>query len=208
VTSAANDFPQDESADARAFDYDRTVALSDGVFAIALTLLVLNLTVPNLGPGHHGELGSRLLHRGTEYYSYALSFAVISLYWVRHHTLFRAITRIDTTLTVMNLAYLAFIAFVPYPTRVLGLYGHETAAVVLYATTGAAVTTIAGLTRVHVLRAHLLTDAGARILARREHWAISPAIWLTSIPIAFPSPRVAELWWLLFLVPRFRRRSD
>src|SRR5436305_14658868 len=72
--------PEDEEPpEERAFDYARTVALSDGVFAIALTLLVLNITLPAIAHGHESELGRKLLDRGGEFESYALSFAVISL---------------------------------------------------------------------------------------------------------------------------------
>jgi hypothetical protein len=59
----------DESSEERAFDYARTVALSDGVFAIALTLLVLNITLSALSASHHGELGSRLLEGKSEFAS-------------------------------------------------------------------------------------------------------------------------------------------
>jgi uncharacterized membrane protein len=195
----------DENPGQRAFDYDRTVALSDGVFAIALTLLVLNLTVPALTAGHHGELGARLLDRTGEFMSYALSFAVIGLLWVRHHAMFRSLEKIDTGVTVLNLTYLAFVAFLPFPTRVLGKYGDEAASVVLYALTLAIVGTIGGLLRIHARRRRLLSEAGARALAGREHWAIAPMICLVSIPIAFVSPTAAELSWLLFLVPPLRR---
>ena len=99
---------EDEPLAERSFDYDRTVALSDGVFAIALTLLVLNIGIPGKP---HGTLGSHLLDHDTEFESYALSFAVIALLWVRHHALFRAIVRIDGRITLLNLAYLAFVAF-------------------------------------------------------------------------------------------------
>src|SRR5205807_1789669 len=120
-------------------DYARTVALSDGVFAIALTLLVLNISFPELGPGHHGDIGKQLLDRRGELGAYVLSFAVIALLWVRHHAFMRGLEVIDTRLTVLNLTYLGFVAFLPYPTRVIGVYGSETAGVVLYAATSGTV---------------------------------------------------------------------
>jgi uncharacterized membrane protein len=191
----------------RRFDYDRTVALSDGVFAIALTLLVLNISAPILGPGHEGVLGSRLLDHGQEYFSYALGFAVIGRLWIRHHIFYRGIDRIDAGLTVINLVYLGLVAFLPYPTRILGLYGRQPAAIVLYATTVATVSIVARIMIVHAMRAGLLSNAGRREERRREHWVIVPAVFLLSIPIAFVSTSAALYSWaLLFILPLVYRR--
>jgi uncharacterized membrane protein len=203
-------FTDEESADERAFDYDRTVALSDGVFAIALTLLVLSLTVPNLRHGHTGVLGSKLLHRNDEYISYGISFAVISLLWVRHHRLFRAISRIDGRVTALNLAYLAFVAFLPFPARVLGVYGDEPAAIVLYATTVVILSVLGGSIRIHVRRVGLIDPSRTRELAS-ETWLMAPAVFLASIPIAFVNTTLAKCFWLVLLipavVPRLRGRA-
>jgi uncharacterized membrane protein len=190
----------DEPAEERGFDYARTVALSDGVFAIALTLLVLGISFPELASGRHGEIGSQLLDRGGELGSYALSFAVIALLWVRHHAFMRVLVVIDTTMTVLNLAYLGFVAFLPYPTHILGAYGDEPAAVALYAATCGIVASIGALTRIHAQRAHLLSPAGTALLGRRAHWAFTPAVFFGSIPVAFASPTAAKLCWLLLLL--------
>lgn len=198
-------FGEKETLEERAFDYARTVALSDGVFAIALTLLVLNISVPVLGSTEHGQLGQRLLDHRDEFISYAISFAVISIFWIRHHVFFRGVARIDTLLTVLNLAYLGFVAFVPYPTRLLGLYGDEPASVVLYAATIGIIATLSGLSRVHAQHADLLSPEGKREVARREHWLLTPAVFLASIPIAFLSTSAAEFMWLLLLLPVFGR---
>jgi uncharacterized membrane protein len=195
-----------EQAGGRAFDYARTVALSDGVFAIALTLLVLNISLPALH-GHDNLLARRLFDRRGELASYALSFTVIAFLWVRHHSFFRVLTRIDTRLTTLNLIYLGFVAFLPYPTRVLGLYGDQPAAVALYATTVAAVSLAAGLMRIHALRVGFVTDAGRRELAEREHWVFAPVVFLLSIPIAFLSTTAAIVSWCVLLVwPSLHRR--
>jgi uncharacterized membrane protein len=188
-----------EQPEELAFDYARTVALSDGVFAIALTLLVLSITVPVLRSGHEDELGRRLLDRGSEFRSYAVSFAIISYLWVRHHGFFRGLDRIDGRITALNLLYLGLVAFLPYPTRVLGLYGDQPAAVALYAVSAGAVSLAAGLMRAHAVRAGLLTQAGRRHLSRREHWTLIPAVFLLSIPIAFVSTVAATFSWLFLL---------
>ncbi len=204
--AAEETFGESETPSERAFDYDRTVALSDGVFAIALTLLVLSLTVPHLTPGHQGLLGNRLRHQGDEFISYGISFAVIARLWIQHHRLFRALAKIDTRITVLNLAYLAFVALLPFPTRVLGAYGEQAAAIVLYASNVAVLTVLAGLTRAHALRANLLDPTRAYEIAEREHWTLAPAIFLASIPIAFADVTLAKLTWLVLLAPAIRAR--
>jgi uncharacterized membrane protein len=192
----------DEPPEERGFDYDRTVALSDGVFAISLTLLVLTIGVPSRVV--HGKLGSGLLDHNSEFLSYALSFAVIAVLWVRHHTFFRDLEKIDGRITLLNLAYLGFVAFLPYPTRIVGQYGGEPASIALYAITVAIIAAIGGIMRTYALRAGLLSEQGRTEVAGREHWAIVPAIFLASIPLAYASPKLAELLWLLLLVRGFR----
>jgi uncharacterized membrane protein len=172
-TQAEGRAPRQEPSQERSFDYARTVALSDGAFAIALTLLVLTITTPELTHGRERLLGRELLGRASEFTSYVISFAVLAFLWVRHHRLSRALDRIDTRVTVLNLVYLGLIALLRYPTRILGLYGDQPIAVVLYAATVALVSTVAGVMRLHALRARLTSDGGRRELERREHWALT-----------------------------------
>jgi uncharacterized membrane protein len=203
----AETFSDHESAPERAFDYDRTVALSDGVFAIALTLLVLSLTVPRLMPGRTSLLSHKLLGQHDEFVAYAISFAVIALLWVRHHLTFRTLRRIDGRITAMNLAYLALVAFLPFPTRVLADYGEEPSAVLFYAATGAVLSLLAGLIRFHAVRRGLVHPSRAHELGDREHWAITPAVFVASIPIAYANPSAGKLFWLLLLVTSSGLRS-
>jgi TMEM175 potassium channel family protein len=98
----------------------RLEAFSDGVFAIAITLLVLEIKVP-----HHDELHSAgglwraLEHRWPSYFGYVLSFLVIGVMWINHHTLFEYIRRVNRPLLVANLLLLMGVAFLPFPTAVL-----------------------------------------------------------------------------------------
>jgi uncharacterized membrane protein len=107
----------------------RLLALSDGVFAFAMTLLVVQLLVPQLGPGQAGQLGAKLLDQMPSYVSYLISFAVISIYWYSHHRLFRYVRRWDVWLIALNLGALLFIAVMPFPTVIVGRYGDQTVAV-------------------------------------------------------------------------------
>ena len=94
----------------------RLEAFSDGVFAIAITLLVLTIPAPN--DYHH--LGSELADRWPAYAAYLVSFAVIGIMWVNHHTIFGHFARVDRNLIYLNLALLATIVFIPYPTGIFG----------------------------------------------------------------------------------------
>jgi uncharacterized membrane protein len=94
----------------------RVEAFSDGVFAIAITLLVLTIPAPH--DYHH--LTDALTDQWPAYAAYLVSFAVIGIMWVNHHTVFEHFERIDRNVVYLNLALLATVVFLPYPTEVFG----------------------------------------------------------------------------------------
>jgi uncharacterized membrane protein len=94
----------------------RLEAFSDGVFAIAITLLVLTIAQPT----DYRDLGSQLWERWPAVAAYVVSFAVIGIMWVNHHAVFSAVERVDRPFVYLNLALLLTVVFVPYPTGVLG----------------------------------------------------------------------------------------
>jgi uncharacterized membrane protein len=120
-------------------DRDRIVNLTDGVFAIAITLLVLDLKVPNISENLVvTELPSDLLALWPKYLGYLLSFVVISIFWTIHHSIFRGIRSYDRGLVWLNFLFLMLVAFVPFPTSLLGEYGNHQLPVAIYAGTLAA----------------------------------------------------------------------
>jgi uncharacterized membrane protein len=88
---------------------------SDGVFAIAATLLIIDVSVD--APG--AELGAALKHSWPQYAAYAVSFLMIGIWWVNHHSYMVVIDRVDRTLLFGTIAFLACIAFLPFPTRLV-----------------------------------------------------------------------------------------
>ena len=112
---------------------DRIVFFSDAVMAIAITLLVIELKVPEIARELvNTQLLSALLKLWPRIVSYILSFAIISNYWLYHHRTFRNIRRYDYHLIILNLIYLFFVALLPFTTRLLGLYPYTRLAVVIY----------------------------------------------------------------------------
>src|SRR5215472_18906398 len=112
---------------------NRLEAFSDGVFAVAITLLVLNLQVPQVTSV--SELVPRLGGLWPKLLSYALSFVLVGIYWVAHHNTFHYIQQSDRTLLWLNILLLLCIVFLPFPTALLGEYPEQRVSVIVYAGT-------------------------------------------------------------------------
>ncbi len=176
------------------------LTFSDGVYAIAMTLLVVGIGVPTLqNAGDEGELLRDLGDLVPELISFFLSFAVIGRYWVAHNQFFGRVGAIDTGLIAINLVYLAFVAFLPFPTGLLGNYFENPVSTSLYALTVAIVSGLEVALFARAYRAGLLRRRIPRDVYR---WgaavAFSPVIFFTlSIPVAFVNTTAAVVVWFL-----------
>lgn len=186
--------------DERGRGLDRVVNFSDGVFAIAITLLVLNFRIPHI-PSHHtnAQLLDALADEWGTFLGFALSFWVIARYWIAHHRLSILLRHVDSTFIALNLALLASVVFLPFPTEVVGLYGSTTTAVVFYASA----MTVTGLLSTGVWQYALargLMDPRVSAPWRRANLIRGlsvPVVFATSIPIAFIDSSAARYWWIL-----------
>lgn len=97
----------------------RLEAFSDGVFAVAATLLVFNIATPSPG---HGPLWDALLHQWPSFAAYVVSFLIIGIIWVNHHGLFQHIARVDRLLLFLNVLLMLVVVFIPFATRLLSEY--------------------------------------------------------------------------------------
>jgi uncharacterized membrane protein len=186
--------------------FSRIVAFSDGVFAIAITLLVLNLDVHE----HlHGEsLANALWDQRQNLFAYAISFAVIGRFWVVHHRFFGEVTGFDGRLLSLNIFYLAWIVLIPFSSSVLGDHGGQTAAVILYAVNLAGAVLVGHLMFSDAHRAGLATHPPERAREYRRRAVIVAAVFLASIPVALVNPGIAQFVWLgLLLEPMMRGTS-
>ena len=101
----------------------RLESFSDGVFAFAITVLVLGVQVPELKTGSDSELRTALLRALSQLIPYVTSFATIGIIWLNHHAMFHSVERVEHTTLTLNLLLLLVVAFTPYPTAVLSRYG-------------------------------------------------------------------------------------
>jgi len=136
-------------------------AFSDGVFAVAITLLALNLVVG--GPGH-GPLLRQLIDHWPVFAAYGVSFFTIGIIWVNHHALFDLMTYVDRQLLFLNLLLLSFVVAIPFATSTLADYlqvsgGSGRTAGVLYALVMEGMSLSFTLIFVHALRSDLLMHA-------------------------------------------------
>lgn len=194
---------------------DRTGAFSDGIFAIAATLLVLEIRAPDPATP---EVWRALAAEWPAYLGYAISFATLGIVWVNHHALLGALARVDRTLLFLNLLLLAIVGFVPFPTGFLADAFREGAgqrvSAILYGATMLALATAFALNWAYVAtRAPgllALPQAEARRRMRRS-WA-GPAAYAVAIGVAVVNPLLAlgvfALIALAFVHPGSRSASE
>jgi uncharacterized membrane protein len=113
----------------------RFEAFSDSVFAIAATLLVVNLRVPNLAGMTTRQSTLQLTWLWPQLLGYATSFAIIGVLWINHHALFHFLKKVDRVSLIINLGLLMCVAFIPYPTALMAQYGRNRAVVMLFGST-------------------------------------------------------------------------
>ena len=199
---------------------ERVEGFSDGVFAIAITLLILNLEAPRADIQDARELADEIRAQLPQFGVFALSFWVIGRYWVAHHNTFAYIRRYDGVFLTLNLALLFVIVFLPYPTELVGEFGGQEAfgvlPVVIYAGSIVALSLVSSLLWRYATSGHRLVapDLDPLLIRHVQLRSIAPAIVFGgSIPLAFWHPEAALVTWaaffpLLRLGLRRRERRD
>ena len=190
----------------------RIEALSDGLFAIVMTLLVLELTIPEIPKLLAAEqLHLKLLELWPKFATYALSFITLGLMWSFHRIIFQHIRRVDGRIVWLNILYLMFVAVVPFSTAILGEYSiFATAAVVLWGANGFLIMLMMNILLWYVLKnKHLLNEdiSPLEIMQLKINAAASVTLLLVAVGLSFISPYIGiaiytilMLWALITLV--------
>ena len=189
---------EDESGKRR-YSLDRILAISDGVFAFAITLLVLDLFVPVLSSGAtSGDLGQALSKEYLSFLSYLLSFFIAGVWWNAHNRNFSFLRDADSRLRWLNLLFLIWIALLPFFTKILDQYLNLQLAVVLYAFDQAGAGFFMTLSwwyssRNHRLVVRTLKDRTIKYVTLRN--AVAPLFFIISMGLSFFGAIIAFISW-------------
>jgi uncharacterized membrane protein len=197
----ANASPAEPSPN-RLEDLSRTTALTDGVIAFAITLLVLDIAVPEIRDALvSDELGSALWELRPQVFGFVLSFVVVGYYWMTQRLVFSNLRTIDVPMMLINLFFLLMIAFMPFVASLLAEYVPDGLAVACYA----GVMALAGFSQLLMVvypgkkGQFQVTVRPSDVRLVTKKIAVAPIIYLVVIPVAFLNGWVAL--GLLVLIP-------
>jgi len=183
------------------FSIDKLTFFSDAVFAIAITLLAIDIRVPQLAENLiPSQLNNEIIGLAPKLISFFLSFFIVGSYWINYHRTLSLIKRYDRGLISLNLLFLMFIVLLPFPNDLIGKYPANQSAVIVYAV----LLTLTGLSicllRIRASKGHRLVDETIHpkfIHLFTLRLLISPSIFLISIPISFFNPLISMMTWVL-----------
>jgi uncharacterized membrane protein len=179
----------------------RFEAFSDGVFAIAITLLVLELPIPKLTPATESAMVHALFRLGPEFLVYCASFATIGIMWFNHYAIFHYARHISYGALIANLVLLLFVAFLPYPTWLLGQYVRLPAAVAFYGMTLFAISIPFGVLAYIAMTPEDGQASISSYLRSRNAWnTLGPVVYLVGSLLAFASPMASIALFLAIAV--------
>ena len=183
-------------------DFERVVFFTDAVFAIAMTLLVVEIGVPERVAGDADDPAALLDALGDKaplVLAFFIGCYVIGSYWVAHHRLMSWLVAVDRGFVALTVVYLSFVALLPFPTGVLGEFGQNPVSVVAFAVNMGAVSTMEAVLTSHARRRRLFREEWpADVYRWYLRGSLSPVLlFAASMPVAFVSPWLAIAIWFL-----------
>lgn len=177
----------------------RLEAFSDGVFAIVITLLILDVRVPKVP---YAELPHALKEILPNIFSYALSFAIVGLYWISHHHVVTLMDKVDRPGLWLNLLNLLFVGFIPFPAALMGEYPFTEIPTLMYGATLLATNLIGFLTWRYICynRRLLRADVSdAEVRGMNLSFLVVNLIYVLAVAMAFVSPKISYAIYLLII---------
>ncbi len=183
---------------------NRFEAFSDGVFAIAVTLLVIEIKAPDLSQVTQQEAVTKLLQTFPQVLSYITSFIVIGVIWINHHALFHFLKRVDRAALVINLLLLMCVAFIPFPTALIGEFKTSLPVVVFYGLSLAVTGLVYNWLWFYVVHQYIASEGliHQQSVRKATIWSLGyPASYFIAAGFAFQSIKLSIV--LYVLIPLF-----
>lgn len=174
----------------------RIEALSDGVFATVMTVLVLSLSIPTIIGSTGSAITSYVLGLGPTILSYVMSFLILAVFWVRHHNMFHFVSRIDNGLIWLNMLFLLSVGLVPFSTELIGRFWNTEVSTIVYGLNLiASGLCMQGIWMYSVRRKLLVVDVvDERVMASVNRRLLGgPALYFTAIVVSLIIPGGAEI---------------
>lgn len=186
---------------------DRLAAITDGVYAIVITLLVLDLKVPEIpGSANNMKLAADLINQIPNFIAYFISFFVVAVFWMNHHRLFGSLKRCDEKTLLLNLCHILFVTLTPYTTSLIGHYEYDQIAAILFiANIGLASLSLILLYQYLARQTDWHDPEGAMQWVPLKWWVVyfGPLLAIVSIGTSFVSINLALFLLLLLPVRNF-----
>ena len=183
---------------------ERLEALTDGIFATVMTVLVLSLSIPVIAPGAtNAEVAFDIGMLVPNILAYVLGFLLLAVLWISHHNIFHYMTRVDRPLLWLNTLFLLTIGFLPFSTALMGKYNSLQLPVVIFGTNIIAISLCMLGILSYSSRAGLLVvpERDERIMARiRSRWRTGPIFYLVAIMLSFVSPLISFAAYVAILI--------
>ncbi len=193
---------------------ERLTFFSDGVFAITITLLVLEIKVPELAENLiSSHLSSELWHLVPKMLGHILSFVILGLYWIAHHNMFMHIKRHDHILLWLNVLFLMCIASIPFPTGLIGHYPDQQISVIIYSATLAFTGVCLNLLWWYSTKYRLVDDDTDPAFVKFvfDYIRIAPLVYLLAIAASFISLSLSKFMLLgvtiFYILPKRYHRK-
>jgi len=193
------------------FSTNRIEALTDGIFAIAMTLLVLTLELPQTSGLSAPQLHEILLSQFDKFFNYALSFILLAVFWIIHHQQFHHIRKTDHNLLWLNIFTLIFVALMPFSTSLVGDFGYDWMADLFFNLNMFMLGLLFSLTWIYAAGGHRLVSKNLeekKIIGGIKRGLVVPLVSLIAVAAGFLSPGNSGYAYLLIpvvhLLPYFR----
>jgi uncharacterized membrane protein len=180
---------------------ENLVFFSDAIFAFAMTLLAVDIRIPELiGEATDMALTTAIIGLGPKILSFLIAFWIVGSYWINYHRLLSLIKNIDRNLVYLNLLFLMFIVLIPFSSYLIGEYPSRLPSTLLNAVilTGSGLTS--GFIWIYASRMHRLIEKDLNtdfIRGLTVRIMVTPIVFLASIPIAYINPLYSEICWAL-----------